>query len=443
MARLSHVRLGIVLTTLSIQLHAYDLVDAWRAARQYDTGFAASNNNYLAGQEQGPQGRALLLPQVNLTGSYSHSNPINQIQPGSSIPATGGESHGYGVNLTQPLFDVSRYANYRKGQIGQQLAQTTLDSAEQQLMVDVAAAYFNVLLAQDTLAATEVAKKAYFSQLEQAKTEFDIGTATITDSNEAQAGYDGALADEIQAQSDLEINRNALTRLTGLSALQIQPLTEHIPLERPNPDTLEAWLDLALANSLKIRAKEQALAQAEQALIDKRSGHLPIVQFTAGYQDNITNDPISTLSGASRTRGSNVGVNLTIPLYNGGGVNSQIREAIALRDSARDQLEDMRRQTREDVRKAWLGVTSGGAYVRAQEQRLVSAKSKLESTTLGKEVGIRTNLDLLKAKQDYSDVLKNLASARYRYLNAQLQLSQAAGRLNINALESVNRTIRH
>lgn len=443
MARLPSIRLSLLLASLTLPAHAFDLVEAWSAARQYDTGIAASHNDYLAGQEQGPQGRALLLPQVNLSGSYSHNNPIRQVQPLTSTLATGGETHGYGVNLTQPLFDVSRYANYRKGQIGQELAQTTLDSAEQQLMIDVAAAYFNVLLAQDTLAATEVAKKAYLSQLEQAKTEFEIGTATITDTNEAQADYDGAIADEIQTQSDLEVSRNTLARLTGLSPLQIQPLTGQIPLERPSPDTLDAWLELALANSLKIRAKEQALAQAEQTLLDKRSGHLPVVQLTAGYQDTISNDPQTTLSGASRSRASSIGVNLTLPLFNGGGVNSQIREAVAQRDSARDQLEDSRRQTRDAVRSAWLGVTSGAAYVRAQQQRLVSAKSKLESTTLGKEVGIRTNLDLLKAKQDYTDVLKKLATARYRYLNAQLQLAQAAGRLDLDTLQRVNRTIRH
>jgi outer membrane protein len=443
MARFIKIYFSLLLLGLSLPTHAFDLLDAWNAAQQYDAGFAAASADYQAGQEQGVQGLAQLMPQVNLTSNYGHNNPINALQPGSGTPYTGGETHGYGVNLTQPLFDLARYANYRSGGIKQDIALTTYQSVRQKLMGDVAAAYFNVLLAQDTLTATEVAKSAFVSQLAQAKAEFEIGTATIVDSNEAQAGYDGALADEIQAQNDLEINRNAFTRLTGLSALAIQPLAAQIPLEKPQPDSLDAWLDQAQVHSLTIRAKQQALDLARQNLTNKRSGHLPVIQLTAGYQDSNTNDPLSTQSGSGRTRGSNVGVNLTMPLFAGGGINSQVREAVAQQDSASDQLEDARRQTREAVRSAWLGVTNGAAYVRAQQQRLISAKSKLDSTVLGKDVGVRTNLDLLRAQQDYTDVLKNLANARYRYLNAHLQLAQATGVLDVSKLQQLNLLIRH
>lgn len=441
MGRITRIASGLLCLALPLGACAFDLLDAWRAARQYDSGYAAAGADLRAGSEQGVQGRAQLLPQINLTGSYNRNAPINQ--PTQSGWATGGESHGHGVTLTQPLFDVGRYAGYRKGQINDALAQTTYDTSTQQLMVDVAAAYFNVLLAQDTLAATEIAKKAFAGQLAQARTEFEIGTATITDTDEAQAGYDSALADEIQAQSDLEINRNQLARLTGLPPLQLQPLGSIIPLDTPRPGTLEGWLALAQANSLKIRSAEQTLALAEQTITEKRAGHLPVVQLSAGYQDTTTNDPLTTLNAPARSRGSTIGVTLTLPLYAGGGIDSQVREALARRDSARDQLEDARRQVREAIRKAWLGVTSGAAYVRAQEQRLKSARSKLASTQLGREVGVRTNLDLLKAQQDYSEVLKNLASARYRFLNARLQLAQAAGLLDEQVLEDVNRAIRH
>ncbi|TDR78490.1 TolC family outer membrane protein [Paludibacterium purpuratum] len=435
--------LSLMAASLAAPAFSFDLMEAWQAARQYDAGYAAARSDYRAGQEQGALGRAQLLPQVNLTGTYSQNHPINQAAASGSGSDPGGETHGFGVNLTQPLFDGARLAQYRKGRIGQAQADTTLDGAGQQLIADVAAAYFNVLQAQDTLAATEIAKKAYASQLAQAKTEFEIGTATITNTNEAQAGYDSAVADEIQAQSDLELNRNALARLTGLSPLALQPLVSVFPLDRPSPDNLDNWLEQAQRNSLKIRAKEQAVAQAEQNLAEKRSGHLPVVQLTASYQDNTTNDPASTVIGQARTRGSTIGVSVTVPLFAGGGINAQVREAAAQLDSARDQLLDTQRQVREDVRRAWLGVTNGAASVRAQGQRLTSAKSKLDSTQLGREVGIRTNLDLLKAQQEYSDVLKDLAAARYRFLNAQLQLAQAAGQLDEQTLARVNRAIRH
>jgi len=443
MLRFTRIAPSLFCLALPLGAHAFDLLDAWRAARQYDSGYAAAGANLRAGSEQGIQGRALLLPQVNLTGSYSRNMPINQPMPGGAGLATGGEAHGHAINLTQPLFDLGRYAGYRQGQINDALAQTTYASTTQQLMADVAAAYFNVLLAQDTLSATEIAKKAFSGQLEQAKTEFEIGTATITDTDEAQAGYDTAVADEIQAQSDLEINLNQLARLTGLVPTQLQPLGGNMPLDPPQPATLDGWLELATLHSLKIRQAAESLALAEQTVAAKRAGHMPVVALSAGYQDTTTNDPITTLNGPARSRGSTLGLTVTIPLYAGGGIDSQLREALAQRDSARDQLEDARRQVRENVRKAWLGVTSGAAYVRAQEQRLKSAKSKLSSTQLGREVGIRTNLDLLKAQQDYSDVLKSLAGARYRYLNARLQLAQAAGQLNEQVLEEVNRAIRH
>ncbi|WP_215780767.1 TolC family outer membrane protein [Paludibacterium sp. B53371] len=427
--------------SLAATAQAFDLLQAWQAARQYDSGYAAAGANWRAGQAQGDQGRALLLPQLSLSGNYSQNKPIHAATAGGSEP--GGVTHGYGVNLTQPLFDAARLANYRKGQINQAQAGSTYDSAGQQLMVDVAAAYFSVLQAQDNLAATEIAKRAYASQLAQAKTEFDIGTATITDTNEAQAGYDGAVADEIQAQSDLELNSNTLARLTGLRPQEIRPLADSFPLQRPQPDSLEDWLAMAQRNSPKIISKQQALELAEQTLAEKRAGHLPVVQLTAGYQDNITNDPASTLGGQARTRGSTIGINITVPLYSGGGIRAQVSEAVALRDSARDELENTRRLVREEVRRAWLGVTNGIAAIRAQQQRLRSTKSKLDSTQLGREVGIRTNLDLLKAQQDYSTVLKDLASARYRYLNARLQLAQAAGTLDETMLADVNQALQH
>jgi len=422
---------------------AFDLMQAWQSALRQDAGLAAAAEDYRAGLEHGPKGLAPLLPQVNLTGNYNHSNPISP-QPSLAGDRTrGGETHGYNVSLTQPLFDAARFAGYREGQIRQDAARTTYETTLQQRMIEVAAAYFSILQAQDTLAATEAAKTAYYNQLQRAKTEFQIGTATITDANEAQAGYDSALADEIQARADLEYSQSTLTRLTGLAPDDILPLAPSLPLHTPDPATMAAWQELAMAHSLKIRAKEQALALAKQRLNEKRAGHLPVVQLTSSYLNTVSNDSAVMTAGTHRNRGHTVGVNVTLPLYSGGGVNSRVREATAELASARDQLEDTRRQTREEVRKAWLGVTSGMASIRAQQQRSLSAKSKLDSTALGKEVGIRTNLDLLQAQQDYTNVLKDLASARYRYLNARLQLSLAAGLLDEGVLQQINRTLQH
>ncbi|AOZ50368.1 TolC family outer membrane protein [Chromobacterium vaccinii] len=435
---------ALLMLGAALPAQAFDLVGAWQAARDYNADFAAARAQRDAGQEKAVQGRSQLLPQASLSGNYNYNNPL---QPKTTQDANGRpisdmhyENHGYSVNMQQPLFDVGKYTGYQKGKIGTELADTTFDAAEQQLILDIAQAYFDVLRAQDTLAATRASKKTYQNLLEQAKTAFEVGTATITDTHEAQAGYDGAVAQEISDANNLELAQNNLKRLTGLEPAGIQTVRDQLPLVPPKPAGLDAWVDMAQRNSLKIKGAEQNLQLAEQTITEKRGNHLPTVNLTAGYSDNISNQP-GTLPSAQHTRGSQVGVTVTLPLFAGGGINSQVREAVALRDAARDQLESTRRQVKEDVRKAFLGVTNGAALVRAQQQLLVSAKSKVESTRLGKEVGIRTSIDLLQAEQAYYTALTTLANAKYSYLTARLALAQSAGQLQPDTLGEVNQLI--
>ncbi|WP_225547772.1 TolC family outer membrane protein [Chromobacterium violaceum] len=425
----------------ALPAQAFDLVGAWQAARDYNADFAAARAQREAGQEKAVQGRSQLLPQVSVTGNYAYNNPL---QPSQGIGASGNlvankpyETHGYNVGLQQPLFDAGKYTGYQKGKIGTELADTTFDAAEQQLILDIAQAYFDVLRARDTLAATRASKKTYQNLLEQARTAFEVGTATITDTHEAQAGYDGAVAQEISDANNLELAGNNLKRLTGLEPSGIQTVRDQLPLLPPKPAGLDAWIDMAQRNSLKIKSAQQNLELARQTVIEKKGNHLPTVTLNAGYADNISNQ-----SGSyPHTRGSNVGVTVSLPLFAGGGINSQVREAAAQEEAARDQLESSRRQVKEDVRKAFLGVTNGAALVRAQQQLLVSAKSKVESTRLGKEVGIRTSIDLLQAEQAYYTALTTLANAKYSYLTARLALAQAAGQLQPDALAEVNQLI--
>ncbi|MDN0082702.1 TolC family outer membrane protein [Crenobacter sp. SG2305] len=424
---------ALLALTLAMPASAVDLVGAWQAARDYDATFGSARKQRDAGQEQEVQGLSQLLPQVGLTGNYSNTNTMSP----AGIPSY--ETHGYGVQLTQPLFDVGKYTGYRKGKLGTALADTQFSAAEQQLIVSVAQAYFDVLLARDTLDAVRAAKSAFATQLDQAKAAFQVGTATIVDTYEAQAGYDGAAAKEIVAVSDLEVKENAFRKLTGLDPKGIQRVNEPLVLVPPSPATLEAWQNQALASSLDVKAKEQSLELAKQDVTAKKGQHLPTVALTAGYQDNVTTAPIFVASPSSRA--SSVGVQLTMPLFTGGGIRSQVREAVAKEEQARDDLEATRRQVSESVRRAYLGVTNGAALVRAQEQLLISAKAKLDSTKLGKEVGVRTNIDLVQAEQAYYEAVQNLASARYAYLNARLQLAQAAGTLEPPVLIDVNRSI--
>ncbi|OHX20848.1 TolC family outer membrane protein [Chromobacterium sphagni] len=432
---------SLLMLGFALPSQAFDLVGAWQAARDYNADFSASRAQRDAGQEKLVQGRSQLLPQVSLNGNYQYNNPL---QPSSIADAYGNvvrnspyEAHGYTLGLQQPLFDTGKYTGYRKGKIGTELADTTFDAAEQQLILDIAQAYFDVLRAQDTLAATRASKKTYLNLLQQAKTAFEVGTATITDTNEAQAGYDGSVAQEINDANNLELAQHNLQRLTGLDPAAIQTVRDQLPLDPPKPAGLEAWMDLAQRNSLRIKSAEQNLQLAEQTVTEKRGNHLPTVTLNTGYTDNVNNQS----GNYPHTRGSNIGVTVSVPLFSGGGISSQVREAVALRDAARDQLEATRRQVKEDVRKAFLGVTNGAALVRAQQQLLLSAKSKVDSTRLGKEVGIRTSIDLLQAEQAYYTAVTTLANAKYSYLTAKLALAQSAGQLEPQVLSEVNQVI--
>ncbi|MCL6261789.1 TolC family outer membrane protein [Craterilacuibacter sp. RT1T] len=416
--------------TLAMPAQAFDLLEAWYAARQYDSGFAAQKAERNAGLEKRDQGRALLLPQLGLSSSVSRSNDI---EPGVSGSYS---SHGWGAELKQPLFDVGAWTGYQKGKISSALADTRFSAAEQALILAVSRAYFDVLLAQDTLSSTQAAKKSFEKQLAQAKKAFEVGTATILDSYEAQASYNAASAREISAINQLEVKRNALGTLTGLVNEGISPLKGKIALLAPEPGSADAWIARALNNNPAIAISEQQTQLARQNVTAARGNHLPRLALTAAYQDQSTNNPRTSFTD---NRGSNIGLNLTIPLYAGGGINSQVREAVALQEQAGEQLESSKRKVREDVRAAFLGVSNGAALVKANEQLLLSAKNKVDATRLGREVGLRTILDLLQAEQAYYEAERQLSESRYGYLFARLQLAQASGELSEATLRSVNR----
>ncbi len=411
---------------------AFDLNAAVQAARSYDAGYAGARATLQAGQEKAVQGRAQLLPSVGLSASLTRTDAMKP-------DADPYNTRSVGVQLTQPLFDIGSYSAYKKGLIASELSGVQFDASSQQLIADVARAYFDVLLAEDVLNVTQATKKAYDRQLAQAKKSFEVGTATITDTHEAQAGYDAAQAREIAAMSDLEIKRNTLANLTGLQAENINRLRQQQGLSSQDSGELNAWIQRAEAGSLALKSALQQQLLAERSLEEARGKHLPTVNLSAGLSDNYSTSASSKASGQQRTRGNTLGLNLSLPLYAGGAINSQVTEAAANLDKAREDVEAARRKVRLDVRRAWLGVSNGAALVKAQEQLLVSAKSKLDSTKLGKDVGVRTNLDLLNAERDYQDAVRALAEARYNYLYARLSLSQAAGELDDKAVAEVNR----
>ncbi len=422
-----------LLSVTSPAAQAFDLLEAWQAAQAHDARFAAASYARDAGQEQTVQGRANLLPQVSINGQAGKA--FNK-EPDRHNSRT----QGWGVQVSQPLFDMNKWHRYKQGQINTDLANEEYLLASQSLLLNVSQAYFNVLLAQDQLRATLATKAAYLKQLEQAKAMFNVGSATIVDTYEAQAGFDAASAQEIAAKTTLKMAQARLTQLTGLPANTIQKIDgERVSLVT-NQLPFETWLDTAINHSNQLKIKALAVQTATENLGISQSERLPVATLNGDYQDSY-----NRISGDEKrtTRGSSVGIKISMPLFSGGAINSQVREAKAKELEAKAELEAATRDLTEEVRQNFLNVTNGQAQLIAQENLVKSAKAKLDATTLGKSVGVRSNLDLVLAEQAYSDAIQQRANARYTYLQAHLTLAQSTGLFNENleTLETINQLI--
>ncbi|WP_434778359.1 TolC family outer membrane protein [Neisseria sp. Ec49-e6-T10] len=430
---LTYALIGI----LNTSAYAFDLLDAWHAAKQYNANLLAADYQRKAGQEKFNQGVAQLLPQVSASADYS-SNETTKPKTSKQF-----ETHGWTVKAVQPLFDVGKYAAFKQGQTNAQLAQVQFNQTEQTFMVEVAQAYFELLLVHDTLEATRSAKNAYAKQLQRAKAAFNAGAATIVDTHEAQANYDAAVAKEITAQSDLDIKANQLQMLTGLNPAQIQKVDGQKVLQGTTEYPLEKLQDLAIDNNPEVKAKEHQVTLVRQELLARRGDRFPKIQLTSSYNNRVNNTPSSFWNPTTHlSQGYAVGVEASIPLFTGGAIHSQVKESKYKRSQALEELEAAKRLIKEKVRQAYLGITNGEAEVKAMERLLSSRKTKLDSTRKGQEFGVRTSLDLLDAESEYYETIRSLAEVRYRYLLSQLQLAQAVGVLNEGILAKTNSAIR-
>ena len=301
-----------------------------------------------------------------------------------------------------------------------QVAQTEAQFrvTEQDLILRVAQAYFDVLIAQDSVQLAEAQQTAISEQLEQAKRNFEVGSATITDTHEAQARYDLTSAQEIAAQNSLEIKRRTLQQLINAIPKDLRHLGKEFKLETPQPADMEKWVDDAQLNSLQLAIAQAGAEIAEKEVARNRGGHYPTVDLVANYSNSQSNG--GSFGVGSDNTSKSIGVQLNLPLFQGGAVNSKWREAEANRERAIQELENARRSVALQTREAYLGVVSGIAQVKALQQALVSSESVLEASKLGQEVGVRTNLDVLNAQQQLHSTRRDLYQAEYSYLLSRL-----------------------
>ena len=420
---------------------AADLLQVYRDAIEYDAQYASARAARDAGLEKLPQGRAGLLPVISASASTT-KNDVDFQRRTAGAPSADAQynTNGYQLTLTQPLFRWQNFVQYDQSKLQVTLAEAQFVQARQDLILRAAQAYFDVLLAQDSLNLAQAQKKAIGEQLEAAKRNFEVGTSTIVDTHEAQARFDLVTAQELAAQNDLEIKRQALNQVIGKVPERLNALRPQVQLQRPQPDDIAKWAESAETGSPLVAVQQAAFEIAEKEIGRQRAGHYPTLDLVAtrGRSSATGGLALGVPAPGSDTHTSTIGLQLTVPLFAGGAVMSKEREAVALREKARADLDTTRRSAVLGARQAYLGVTSGMAQVKAFEQALVSNQSALDSNKLGYEVGVRINIDVLNAQQQLFSTRRDLAKARYDTLLAQLKLKAAAGTLGEDDVQAIN-----
>lgn len=421
-------------------VQAADLLSVYRDAIGYDAQFAGARASLEAGREKLPQGRAGLLPFVSgsVNTTWNENDLTKETGAGKGDKASAAyNTNFWNVSLTQPLFRWQNWVSYNQAELAVELAETQFVLAQQDLMLRVSAAYFDALLAEDVLSTAKAQRVAFAETLESAKRNFEVGTATITDSHEAQAKYDLATAQLAAAENDLAVKRYALQVLVGKDVASLKRLGSGVALSRPQPENIDKWVEMAQTNSLGVQITSGQLEIATREIERQRAGHLPTLDFVANHGVRMDNPNLNLPTGI-KTETTTYALQLSVPLFAGGAVSSKDREAVALKDKAQTDLDNARRSAAQAARTAFLGVTSGLSQVKAFEAAMTSSQSALDSNKLGYEVGVRINIDVLNAQSQLYDTRAKLAKARLDTLLALLKLKAAAGGLSEADLASVN-----
>ncbi len=416
--------------------HATDLVEAFNLALESDPAFrrvAAANRAVL---EQKPQAISQLLPAVRATGNsyYNDQNISSAFIPVGEGGGVKFNSHGYSINLTQPLFRVDRFFRLQQANSNIRQSEAEYAAAEQELMVRLAQRYYFVLANQDNLAFAEAEEKSLSRQLDQAKQRFDVGLTAITDVQEAQAGYDRAVAQKISAANGIDNAREALREIIGVYLESQAALSEEMPFVEPDPADLDQWTETALAQNLQITAATEAVNTARSEIKVQNSGHLPTLDAVAQYGYDKTGGRF----GATKIHSDVVGLELNVPLFSGGYVSSRAREARARLDESLERLETSRRLAQRQTRESYLGVISGISQIHAFHQALISSETALLATQAGFDVGTRTAVDVIAAERTLSQAKRDYARAKYEYIQNSLLLKQAAGTLSQEDVAMLN-----
>lgn len=426
--------LAVALAAWCTQASAQNLVSLHEAARAFDATYLSARSLANAAPYKAEQAQALMRASVSASAAGSHVNTDT-----SGLNRSSNNTNAT-LQARQPLYNRANLATIDQSQKVLGVSRYDLEAAEQDLIIRVAQAYFDVLAAEDSLATTQASKKAISEQLASAKRNFEVGTATITDTREAQARFDLASAQEIAADNDLRTRRIALDQLVGQANVSPKQLATPLKLPALLPADIQEWVDMASASHPNVQRAKLALDIAQLEINKARAGHMPTLDAIGAFSSART--PSSFSSGSVSTQSASVGLQLNVPLYSGLSIQNRIKEALELELKALNDLDAARRGVTLAARQAFLGVQSGRAQVAALEAAESSSQLALEATELGYKVGVRVNLDVLNAQTQLYTTRRDLAKARYDVLLGGLKLRQAAGQLQPQDLAGINQLLK-
>lgn len=452
--------IALALAGLSLPAWAEDLLQVYQQAYQADPTLAVASANKGTANAGVGVARAPLLPQLNGSLSYQHSNGSSSsfsAQPDGTgnyvlVPITSSSrdrSRPAQATLSQSLFNWGDIERLRSAHASAAGADSDYDAALQDLIVRTATAYFGVLTAEDQLTFAKGNEKALARQLDQAEQRYKVGLSAITDVHEARANHDSAIAQVISAQNAVDNAREAVIQITGKSFGELRKLRDELPLEKPQPDGVNAWVSLALQNSPTLASRQHAVDAANLNVSSQRAGHLPTLSASLVRSDTPSWGTSSSTFGVSTPGGlvipgnglradTTFGVTLNVPLFSGGLVTSQVHQAVFQRDAAQDQLEITRRGVIANTRNAYRAVIAGISEVEATKQAVVSAKSSLDATQAGFEVGTRTIVEVLTVQEQLFQAQSTYSQARHQFVLNGLQLKAAAGVASVDDIKAIN-----
>ncbi len=424
---------------LALPAQAQSLQELYEAARGHDAAYQAARSQYEANLYKADQAKAALLPTVNFSAGASATQLRSE--SGGTTSDRDLQNRNMGISASQPLYRPNNLATYQQGTRQADLAEAQLLAAEQDLIVRVSQAYFDVLAAQDSLTFVQAQKTAVAEQLASARRNFEVGTATITDTREAQARYDLVIAQEIAAENDLRVKKLALDQLVGQPDARPHPLTPAATLPGLLPEDVNHWVQQGQEQHPAIRqariAREIANLETDKAM----AGHKPTLDLNASHTINRNiggSALLPTVTTTSQTYNTTVGVQFNLPLFAGFATQNRLRETLALEEKARADLENAQRSVAQGTRTAYFGVVSGLGQVKALEAAEASSQSALDANKLGYQVGVRINIDVLNSQSQLYQTKRDLAKARYDVLVGGLKLRQANGTLKSEDLLGVN-----